>query len=86
MVAAVALSLVCSCLGILALAIFAIELWSASRREPFNLSSKDENSLFGIRPRNRFKIIARLLALLATSAILFWLSYALARWGLAPKS
>jgi len=81
MLAALAASLVCSCLGILALARFAFELWSALRREPFNSSSQAEGG-----PLHRFKIVARLLALLTTSAILFWLAYRLARWGLGPIS
>ena len=84
MLAALAASLACSCLGILALARFAFELWSARRREPVNLSSPAEGGASGSGLLARFKIVARLLALLTTSAILFWLAYRLARWALAP--
>jgi hypothetical protein len=82
--ATLALSLGCSCLGLLALAKFAIDLTRTLRGEPFNLSSEDDDGSFWISPRERFKIAAGLLALLAASAILFWLSYALARRALAP--
>ena len=82
--ATLAAALVCSFLGILALAKLAFDIWLASRREPFDLSSQDESGANWRRPPDRFKTAANFLALLAASAFLFWLSYALARWGLAP--
>jgi hypothetical protein len=77
-------SLVCSCLGLVALGKFAFDLTKMLRGDIFNLPSADDVRPNWISRRGGFRDIARLLALLAASAILFWLSYALARWTMAP--
>jgi hypothetical protein len=82
--ATLASSLVFSCLSLLALAKFAIDLALTLRGQPLGLSSQGDVGSRWIWPRDRLKIAAELFALLATSALFFWLSYALARRAMAP--
>ena len=79
-----ALSLVCSCLGLVALGKFAFDLTKMLRGDVFNLPSREDGRPYGIWRSGGFKSVVRLLAGLTASAILFGLSYALARWALAP--
>ncbi len=79
-----ALSLVCSCLGLAALGLFAFDLTKMLRGDVFNVPSGDDARPFGIWRRGQFKSVGRGLAALAASAFLFWLSYTLARWAIWP--